>query len=82
MGRAANADPNLLPLKTAQEVLTRASAEIGPEAEGIAKALLNAPAFDATFERLLQAGVKDMAFIDAGDLAEGEAYEGQLTEIE
>jgi hypothetical protein len=82
MGRAANADPNLLPLKTVQEVLTRASAEIGPEAEGIAEALLNAPAFDATFERLLQAGVKDMAFIYAGDLAEGEAYEGQLTEIE
>jgi hypothetical protein len=52
----------------------------GPEAEGIAEALLNAPGFDASFERLLQAGVKDAAFVYAGDLAEGEAYEGQLTE--
>jgi hypothetical protein len=55
---------------------------MGPEAEGIAEALLNAPAFDAHFERLLQAEVKEMAFIYAGDLAEGEAYEGQLIDIE
>jgi hypothetical protein len=82
MGRAAHADPNLLSLKTVQEVLSRAAAEMGPEAEGIAEALLNAPAFDAHFERLLQAEVKEMAFIYAGDLAEGEAYEGQLIDIE
>ncbi len=43
---------------------------------------LNAPGFDASFERQLQAGVKDAAFVYAGDLAEGEAYEGQLTQIE
>ncbi len=82
MGRAANADPNLLSLKTIQEVLSRAAAQMGPEAEAIAEALLNAPGFDATFERLLQAGVKNAAFIYAGDLAEGEAYEGELTDIE
>lgn len=82
MRRAANADPNLLPLKTIQEVLSRAAAEMGPEAEGIAEALLNTPAFDTSFERLLQAQVKDAVFIYIGDLAEGEAYEGELTEIE
>lgn len=82
MGRAANADPNLLSLRTIQEVLSRAAAPMGPEAEGIAEELLNAPCFDPSFERLLRAGVKDAGFIYAGDLAEGEAYEGQLTEIE
>ena len=48
-------------MTTRQEVLSRAAAEMGPEAEGIAEALLNAPGFDASFERLLQAGVRDAA---------------------
>jgi hypothetical protein len=82
MGRSANADPNLLSLTTIEEVISGAAAEMGPEAEGITEALLNAPGFDASFELLLQAGLKDAAFVYAGDLAEGEAYEGQLTEIE
>ncbi|MYZ47295.1 PIN domain-containing protein [Propylenella binzhouense] len=82
MGRAAKGDPNLLSLRTIQEVLSRAAAKMGSEAEGIAEALLNEAAFDASFERLLETGVKDVAFIYAGDLAEGEAYEGELTEIE
>ena len=82
MGRAANADPNLLPLNTIEQVLSRAAAEMDHEAEGIAEALLNAPAFDASFERLMEAQVKNVAFVYAGDLAEGEAYEGELTKIE
>jgi hypothetical protein len=48
---------------------------MGPEAEGIAEALLNAPGFDASFERLLQAGVKDAAFVYAGDLAHRERHD-------
>lgn len=82
MGRAANADPNLLSLRTIQEVLSRAAARMGSEVESMAEALLNAPSFDASFERLLRAVVKDAGFIYAGDLADGEAYEGELTEIE
>lgn len=82
MGRAADANPNLLPLRTIQEVLSRAAADMGPEAERIAEALVNAPSFDASFQRLLQTALNDAEFTYAGDLAEGEAYEGQLTEIE
>ena len=51
-------------MTTRQEVLSRAAAEMGPEAEGIAEALLNAPGFDASFERLLQAGVRDAALFN------------------
>jgi PIN domain len=76
MGRSANADPNLLSLTTIDEVISRAAAEMGPEVEGIAEALLNAPGFDASFELLLQAVLKDAAFVYAGDLAEGRLTRG------
>ncbi len=82
MARAAKADPNLLPMKSLHEVLARAAADLGPEAEAIADALLNGPAFDSTFERLLQAQMKDVVYVYTGDLAEGEAYEGELISIE
>ena len=82
MGRAAQADPNLIPLKTIHDVLARGAADLGPKAGPIAEVLLNHPAFDTTFERLLQAQMKEAVYIYTGDLTEGEAYEGELVAIE
>lgn len=82
MGRAAEADPNLLPLKDIQEVLARAATDLGPEAEAVADSLLNHPAFDSTFDRLLQVQMKEAVYVYTGELPEGEAYEGQLVAIE
>jgi PIN domain len=82
MTRAVEADPRLLALKTIHDVLTRAAAELGAQAEAIADALLNHPALDTTLERLLKAQMKEASYVYTGDLAEGEAYEGELLAIE
>ena len=82
MRRAVDADPHLLILDSIQDVLSRATAEVGPEAETIADALLNHPAFDSTFTRLLTKQMTEATFIYTGDLAEGEAYEGKLLRID
>jgi hypothetical protein len=82
MRRAVDADLHLLILDSIQDVLSRATAEVGPEAETIADALLNHPAFDSTFTRLLTKQMMEATFIYTGDLAEGEAYEGKLLRID
>jgi hypothetical protein len=83
MTRAVEAaDPHLLALKTIDDVLTRAAAYLGPQAEAEADNLLNRPAFDTTLERLLKAQMKEATYVYTGDLVEGEAYEGELLAIE
>lgn len=82
MGRAVKEDSNLLPLKGIHEVLVSAAADLGPEAEAAADVLLNHPAFDSTFERLMQAQMNEATYVYTGELAEGEAYEGELVAIE
>ena len=82
MERAAKMDPSLLPLKDIQELLARAATDLGPEAEAIANSLLNHPAFDSTFDRLLQTQMKEALYVYTGELPEGEAYEGQLVAIQ
>jgi PIN domain len=81
MTRAAEADTHLLPLKTIHDVLTRAAADLGSQAEAVADELLRHPAFDTTLERLLEAQMKEATYIYTGDLAEGEAYEGKFLAI-
>ena len=81
MTRAASAHPNLLPLKTIHDVLTRAAADLGPQAETTAGKLLSQPAFDITLGKLLKAQMKEIAYVYTGDLADGEAYEGEFVAI-
>lgn len=80
--RAASSSDELLPLKSIHEVLSRAAANLGADGEQISDAVLNNPAFDYSFEEQLRPRVADMGFIYAGDFAEGEAYEGELLNIE
>jgi hypothetical protein len=75
-------EPSPVALKTIQDVLARAVAELGAQAEAIAEALLKHPAFDTTLERALKAQMKEATYVYTGDLAEGEAYEGELLAIE
>ena len=82
MTRAVEADSHLLALKTIHDVLARAAADLGAQAQAIADALLSHPAFDSTLERLLKAQMKEATYVYTGDLAEGEAYEGELLAIE
>jgi hypothetical protein len=81
MTRAAEADQFLLPLDNIHEVLTRAAADLGPEAEAEAEELLNRAAFDKSLQLMLEPQMKDATYIYAGSLAEGEAYGGELLEI-
>jgi PIN domain len=82
MTRAVQADLRLLALNTIHDVLARAAADLGARAEAIADALLSHPTFDMTLERLLKAQMKEATYVYTGDLAEGEAYEGELLVIE
>jgi hypothetical protein len=50
--------------------------------EAAAEAVFQYPAFDQSLEKLLRVQMKDIGYVYAGDLAEGEAYEGELTSIE
>jgi hypothetical protein len=82
IGRAVEHDPNLLQINTIQDVLARAAADIEPEISTQSEALLNTPNFDTSFALLLKEQIKDAAFIYTGDLPEGEAFEGELLNIE
>ena len=73
MTRAMEANPRLLGLKTIHDVLTRAAADLGAEAQAIAESLLRHPAFETTLQRLLKAQMKEATYVYTGDLAEGEA---------
>ena len=82
MTRAMEANPRLLGLKTIHDVLTRAAADLGAEAQAIAESPLRHPAFETTLQRLLKPQMKEATYVYTGDLAEGEAYEGELLAIE
>lgn len=82
MTRAVVGDPRLLALETIEDVLTRAAADLGSEAETVAANLLSHAAFATTLERLLKAQMKEATYVYTGDLEEGEAYQGELLSIE
>ncbi len=81
MLRAVTTDANLLPLKTIEDVLARATAGFGPDAEAIAEEALAQPAFDPSFTELLTRQLPEATFVYNGDLADGEAYGGKLLGI-
>ena len=80
MMRAAAAE-RLLSLKDIQEVLARAAADLDSAGEAIAEGVLNHPAFDQSLEDFLNSQMTEMVYVYAGDLADGEAYEGELVSI-
>jgi hypothetical protein len=82
MTRAVSAGEHLLPLKDIHEVLARAAADLGADGEAAAEAVLSEPAFDSSFEAALRAQMKEVVYVYVGDLADGEAYEGELLNIE
>lgn len=83
MGRAASVDPNLRHITLIQDVLTRAGAALGPEAEAEAEELVQKPDFDPSLMRFLEAQMPEVVFIYSDDqLPDGEAYGGELVEIE
>ena len=82
MTRAVSADEYLLPLRNIHEVLARAAADLGADGEGVAEAVLREAAFDSSLEAALRAQMKEIDYVYVGDLAEGEAYEGELLSIE
>lgn len=81
MKRAA-LDRNLLQLEDIHEVLVRAAADLGAEGETAAEAVLNNPAFENSLGAVLGPLIKEIGYVYMGDLAEGEAYEGELLSVE
>jgi PIN domain len=82
MTRAASADDHLIPLKDIHEVLARAAADLGAAGESAAEAAISEAAFDSSLEAALRAQMKEVVYVYVGELAEGEAYEGELLSIE
>lgn len=82
MLRAAAADEHLLELKNIHEVLARAAADLGGDGEAAAEAVLNAPAFDNSFEAALRGQIEELEYVYVGSLPDGEAYKGELLSIE
>jgi hypothetical protein len=82
MTRAVSEDGHLLALRNIQEVLTRVAADLSADGDAAAEAALSKPAFDNSLEAALRAQMKEVNFVYLGNLADGEAYEGQLVSIE
>ena len=82
MARAVALTPRLHGIKGFHEMLARAAADLGPLGEAAADRVLQAPAFDVSFEHALRAEIKDANFVYTGELPEGEAFEGDLLSIE
>ena len=82
MTRAVSADERLLALKDIHEVLARAATGLGADGEAAAEAVLCKPAFDSNLEAALRAQMKEVGYVYVDDLADGEAYEGELLSIE
>jgi hypothetical protein len=76
------AAPHLLALQTIQDVLTRAAADPGSQAEAVAENLLNHATFNTTLEWLLKTKMKEATYVYTGNLEEGKVYQGELLAIE
>jgi hypothetical protein len=79
--RAVDADPRLYHLSTIQDVLSRAAEDLDSVGEAGAEEALNGQDFDGSLKLRLQDQIKDLTFIYAGELPEGEAYEGDFVDI-
>jgi hypothetical protein len=81
MARAAEGDGRLLSLSNLHDVLTRAAADLDAAGEAAAEQALAGQDFDGSFELKLGPLLADLTYVYAGDLADGEAYEGEMTAI-
>lgn len=79
MLRAATASPRFLPLKHVNLVLMLAAAD--GEAQALARALMAQPSFERELRRGLKGAISDAIFIYTGELAEGEAFEGEFVDL-
>ncbi|HEV7352245.1 MAG TPA: PIN domain-containing protein [Brevundimonas sp.] len=84
MLKAADEHPLMLTMPTLHQVLASASADLDPDgdAAALAETTINGQDFDGSFEAAMQDQIRSMVFIYAGELAEGEAYQGELLSIE
>lgn len=82
--KAAEGHASMLPMKDIHHILASAAVGLDGEAneEAIASAALDGQDFDGSFEMALQDQIKDVVFVYAGDLPEGEAYQGELVAVE
>lgn len=81
MGRAVEASDPLIYINDIHDLLARIGADFGAEGEKAAEDAMDGSDFDQTFEDALREEMGDVVFLYAGDLAEGEAYQGSLSEI-
>ncbi len=74
----------MLPMPKLHQVLASASADVDPDgnAEILAEASITGQDFDGSFEVAMRDQIEDMVFVYVGELADGEAYQGELLSIE
>lgn len=84
MLKAASLHPSMLTLPDLHQVLAGASANLDTDgdAENLAEATINGQEFDGSFKAAMQDQIGSVGFIYAGELADGEAYAGELLSIE
>ncbi|WP_296176268.1 PIN domain-containing protein [uncultured Brevundimonas sp.] len=82
--KAAEGHPSMLPMKDLHGVLASAAADLDEEvdSETIADATLDGQDFDGSFVAAMRDQIREVVFVYAGDLAEGEAYQGEFVSIE
>lgn len=81
MLRAVDASSSLEGLKDIHDLLARAAADLSKRGESAAESALNKQAFDSSFVSTMQDAVPDLVFVYVGDLADGEAYGGDLDSV-
>lgn len=80
MLRAALAG-EMLPIQSVAELLRRAGAEFGDEADDLADAILATKQFEQSFRESLGTQIEEATFVYYGELANGEAFGGRLLDI-
>ena len=81
MGRAVEASDGLIFIRDVHELLARVGADFGVKGEEAADQALHSSDFDQSFEVALDEQMGEVIFLYVGDLAEGEAYQGSLSQV-
>lgn len=81
MGQAADQSAPLIHVKSLHELLGIFGATLGDDLDDVAEESLQRPGFDDQFLLALEPAMKDAVFVYMGDLPDGEAYEGELVEV-
>ena len=82
MGRAAENSDNLIFVRNVHDLLVSAGVDFGADGEQAAGQALHSAAFDQTFTAALAEQMGEVAFLYAGDLPDGEAYQGSLLRLD